>query len=315
MAAYGIPTNIDSVVLATSLSDYQKTMADNVYNANVMLKILATKKKLINGGLSIAQPLMIVKQDAGGFFLGADPLNNTQPNFMGMAEWQWQNMYEPIVLTRDEERQNAGDEHKILSLVATKTKSSEMACSDRLEQAVSGPLAGSGNLIDLDTLVGTGTVGNVPGSSVTAWQSTVTASGAFATQGLADMTTATYAVSSSAENENPTHYFMSKSLFQKFEQTRLPLERIQNGDFSANAGFKSLTFKGQPVVFSNYITPATIYGINMNYIDFNVDTATDMITTDYLTPTNQMVRVAYILWRGALSTDNRRRHFKLTSVT
>lgn len=315
MAAYGIPNTIDSVVLATSLADYQKTMTDNVWNANVILKMLSARKKMIDGGLSIAQPLMLTRQDAGGFYLGADPLNNTQPNFANMAEWQWQNAYEPIQLTRDEERQNSGSEHKILSLVASKTKSSELALADRLEQALSYPIGTAGNLVDLETLVGTGTVGNIAGASVTGWQSTVTTSGAFAVQGLADMTTATYAVSSSAENENPTHYVTTKAIFQKFEQTRLPLERIQNGEFSANAGFKSLSFKGQPLVYGNYISTGTLFGLNMNYIDLNVDTMTDMITTDFLTPTNQTVRVAYILFRGALSTDNRRRHFRLTSIT
>lgn len=53
----------------------------------------------------------------------------------------------------------------------------------------------------------------------------------------------------------------------------------------------------------------------MNYIHLAVDTMTDFITTDFLTPVNQTVRVAYILWRGQNWTDNRRRQLKLTSIT
>ena len=40
-SAYRIPTTIDSVVLATTLADYRPTMVDNVYQNNVVLKILS----------------------------------------------------------------------------------------------------------------------------------------------------------------------------------------------------------------------------------------------------------------------------------
>jgi len=128
------------------------------------------------------------------------------------------------------------------------------------------------------------------------------------------MTTATYAVSSSATVDNPTHYITNKTIFQKFEQTRLPLERISN-TLTANAGFTNLTFKGKPVVYGNYISSGLLFGLNMNYIMLAVDSATDFITTPFLAPTNQTVKVAYILWRGNMYTNNRRRHFKLTGIS
>ena len=261
------------------------------------------------------QPLMTVKQDDGGFYLGADVMNNTQKNFAAQVEFLWQNAYEPIQLTRDEERQNSGSEHKILSLVGSKTKSAEKAIADRLEQAFSAPLGDANNLIDLETLVGTGALGTLNGSTTAVWQSTVTTSGAFSTQGLSDMTTGTYAVSASSMVDNPTDYITTKTIFQKFEQTRLPLERITNGDTSANAGFTSLSFKGRPVIYGNYISAGILFGLNMNYIHLSVDSMTDFVTTDFKEPVNQTVRVAYVLWRGQLWTDNRRRHFKLQSIT
>ena len=314
-APYGGITTVDSVVLATSLADYQKTMADNVYQSNAVLQMLSQAKQHTDGGLSIVQPVMVTKQDAGGFYLGADVLNNTQGNFSNQVEFLWQNAYEPIQLTRDEERQNSGSEHKIMSLIATKTMSSQKAIADRLEQALSAPLAGANNLLDLQTMCDTGTFGSLSGSSTTAWQATKTTSGAFASQGLTDMTTATYLVSASATVDNPTHYLTNKTIFQKFEQTRLPLERISNGTTSANAGFTNLSFKGKPVIYGNYISSGILLGLNMNYIHLTVDSVTDLITTEFMSPINQTVRVAYILWRGQLWTDNRRRQFQLNSIT
>jgi hypothetical protein len=259
--------------------------------------------------------LLKEEQNDGGFYLGADVLNTTQGNYITHCEYKWQNAYEPIVIHRDEERQNAGQSHKIIDLAASKTMSSEKAIAKRLEQAMSIPVGGSGNLIDIDTLVDTGTLGSIAGATYTFWQATETTSGAFATQGLSDMTTATYAVSGAATEENPTVYITNKTIFQKFEQTRLPLERIQNKDLTANAGFTNLTFKGVPVVYGNYIGSGKLYGLNMNYVRLAVDSATDFAMTEFRTPVNQTIKVAYILFRGNLITDNRRRNFKLQSIT
>ena len=313
---YGIPTTIDTVALTTSLADYRRVLVDNVYNDVVVMRLAneAGNKKMVDGGLSIVNLVIKEKQDDGGFYLGADVLNNNQGDDTAQCEYRWQNAYEPIQITRDEERQNSGDMHKIIDLVAAKTQMAEKAIKDRLDQALSTPVGEANNLYDLETIVNTGTLGTINGSTSTYWQSTVTASGSFAAQGLTDMTTAYYAVSSSSVMDNPTVFLTNKTIFQYFEQTRLPLERISNVS-SANAGFENLTFKGKPLMYGNYIGSGLMFGLNMNYIDLNVDSATDMITTPFLSPTNQTVKVAYILWRGQLSTNNRRRHFKLTGIT
>jgi hypothetical protein len=183
-----------------------------------------------------------------------------------------------------------------------------------MEQALSSPVGEANNLIDLETLVNTGTLGTIAGATDTFWQSTVTVSGAFATQGLSDMATATYAVASAAESENPTVYLTTKTIFKLFGDTRMPLERISNS-MTANAGFTNYTFMGKPLTYGNYISSGLLFGLNMNYINLVVDSATDFITTPFITPTNQTVKVAYILWRGNLITNNRRRHFKLTTIS
>ena len=314
---YSIPSTYDTFVLTTSLADYQKRLVDNAYNKSVILKMLngGETKRMIDGGNSIVETIIKEKQSEGGFYLGADVLNNTQKNTTTMVEFKWQNCYEPIQITRDEERQNSGVAHKIIDLVGTKIKLSEKAIAERLDRALSTPVSEANNLNDLETLVNTGTLGTIAGGTDTFWQSTVTISGSFATQGLSDMTTAYYAVASAQSDETPDIFITTKTVFQKFEQTRLPLERISNGNMSANAGFDNLTFKGKPLTYGNNISSGLLFGLNRNYLYLAVDSETDMITTPFITPTNQTVKVAYILWRGQLITNNRRRHFKLTSIS
>lgn len=315
MANFAIPATLNTVALNTSLADYAKTLTDNAYNDPVVWKILNGNKKMVDGGLSLTETLIKEKQTAGGFYLGADVLNQSTPNTLSTVEYLWQNAYEPIQITRDEERNNSGQVHKILDLVATKTELSRKAIVERLDQALSTPVGEANNLIDLETLVNTGTLGNIAGATDTFWQSTVTTSGAFATQGLTDMNTATLAVSSSATIDNPTIYITTKTVWGKFWNTRLPLERLTNSDMTANAGVKNLTFMGTPVVYGNHISSGLLFGLNMNYIKLQVDSMTDLITTDFVSPVNQTVKVAYYLWRGNMTTGNRRRHFKLTSIS
>jgi len=317
MANYAIPSTLNTVALNTSLANYAKTLTDNAYNDPTIYKLfnMGANKKMIDGGLSLTETLIKEKQNAGGFYLGADVLNNSQTNTLSTVEYRWQNAYEPIVITRDEERVNSGQVHKILDLVATKTELSRKAIVDRLDQALSKPIAEANYLIDLDTLVDTGALGNLDGSSDTYWQATETVSGTFATQGLTDMNTATLAVSSGANMDSPTIYITTKTVWGKMWNTLLPLERLSNGDMTGNRGVKNLTFMGVPVVWGNYITAGTMLGINENYVRLQVDSMTDLVTTDFISPTNQTVKVAYYLWRGNLTTGNRRRQFKLTSVS
>lgn len=310
-----IPSEGD-VVLSTSLADYRKILVDNVYNDVPVLRILnqAGRKRVINGGISIVEHLIKNKQTDGGWYAGGAQLNTTQGENVGLVEYRWQNAYEPIQITRDDERANAGDQHKLLDLVGTRINLAELAIKDRLGQALVTNVAAATNLIDLSTLVNTGTLGTVAGGTETFWQATSTASGAFATQGLTDMQTLYYALSSSSVMDNPTHIITTSTVFQKYEQTRLPLERLSNTN-TGTAGFTNLVFKTTPIIYDQYVDSGVLYMLNTNYWNLVVDQATDLATTEFVRPSNQTVKVAFILWRGNQTTNNRRRFGKLTAIT
>ena len=309
-----IPSSIDSVI-ATSLADYSPTLTDNAYNKNVLLSVLKPYKRMIDGGISIVYPLIKSDQNNGGFYSGAQQLNTNQSDTETQVEYRWQNLYEPIQLTRDEERQNSGSAHKIIDLMQSKIQRSELAISKRLEQSLSTPVAGATNLIDLETMAATGTLGTVAGATDTFWQATVTASGSFAAQGRSDMTTAFYAVASSGESDTPTILVTNKTIFQYYENGLLPTERHQSSELTVNSGARNLTFKGVPIIYGNFIATGLMFGLNMNYNDLVVDTETDFVTTPWLMPVNQTAKVAFVLWRGNNCTHNRRRNFKLTGIT
>ena len=43
-----IPSTLDAT-LATSIADYSKTITDNIYNSNVLLRLLKPRKRMVDG--------------------------------------------------------------------------------------------------------------------------------------------------------------------------------------------------------------------------------------------------------------------------
>jgi len=230
------------------------------------------------------------------------------------VEFKWQNAYEPINITRDELCSNRGPAHKIADLISTKTMLSEEGMSERLEEAFSKAVGDSQDLISIDDICSTGVLGSIDGATSTFWQGTSTTSGAFATQGISDMTTLYYALSGGMRAKNPSHIITTDTIYQKFEKTLAPLERISNVS-EANKGFETLTFKGKPFMYGEFIEAGKLFMLNMDCIQLITDKETDMYVTPSLRPVNQMLTVSYILWAGNLITVDRRRNGKLISIT
>lgn len=309
-------TGDGNLLLSTTIANYRKVLVDNAYNDIPTFRLAneAGRKRTYSGGVSIVEHLLHKKQTDGGFFLGKDPLNTTQGENAILVEFRQQNAYEPIQITFDDEMDNNGDTEKLIDLAGTRMEQAELAIKDRIGQATVTDIAAANNLIDLSTLVATGTLGSLAGGTDTFWQATSTTSGAFATQGLTDMQTLYQTLSSSSNRDNPTHIITTRTIYNRYEQTRLPLERLQNTQ-TGSAGFTNLTFKGIPIIWDQYVDSGVLYMLNMNYISLQVHSKVDFVTTEFVRPANQMVKVAFILWRGNLTTNNRRRLGKLISIT
>ena len=309
-------TGDGNLLLTTTIANYRKTLVDNCYNDVPTLRLLseAGRKRTLSGGVSIVEHLLHKKQTDGGFFLGKDPLNTTQGDNTMLCEYRWQNVYEPIQITFDDEMDNNGDEAKLIDLAGVRMQQAEMAIKDRMGQALVTSVAGANNLIPLSTLVNTGTLGSVAGGTDTFWQATNTTSGAFATQGLTDMQTLYGVLSSSSIQDTPTHIVTTRTVYSKYEQTRLPLERLMNTS-TGSAGFTNLTFKGVPIIWDQYCDSGVLYMLNSNYWNLAVHSKVDFVTTEFIRPSNQMVKVAFILWRGNQTTNNRRRFGKLNTIS
>lgn len=313
MATTVLPSTIDAV-LTTSLADYSRTLTDNIFNGIPVWSRLNSRGNVrrINGGITVIEHALSGKSSAAGFYKGYGTLDTTAQEGMNLLEYEWQEAFASITISRREELQNRG-EHQLIALLAAKTQQAEMTLRDKLGQATVQAVAGADELEPLSNIVNTTALATIAAS--TSWfQSTVTASGSFAGQGLSDMRTLFNTVSASGMSDHPTVIITTQSIYEFYESVTQPSIRYGSTK-EADAGFINLLFKGQPFTYDQYCDSGILYMLNENYLFLVIDSDTDFTTTPFVKPTNQTAKTAQVLWAGALTTNNRRRHGKLTGVT
>ena len=77
----------------------------------------------------------------------------------------------------------------------------------------------------------------------------------------------------------------------------------------------NLTFKGVPVIFDRDCPSGNMYFLNSKYINLVVHRDADMSTGPFVTPENQDVSTAQILFQGNMTVNNRRMHGVMTGIT
>ena len=310
-----LASTVDSM-LTTTLSNYRQTMIDNIFDDFVVLWWFREKGKVRyeDGGTSIIEHLLYEKSTAGGWYSGYEPLDVTPQEGLRPAEFLWRQAAYSISISRLEERQNSG-KHRMINLLEAKTYQAENSIKDNIAQALFAASRAAKAIETLAALIdSSGTIGGIPRSTNSWWQSTETASGSFASQGISDLRTLYNTISSSAGKDHPDLIMTTRAIYEYYENTLLPQVRYQSLDM-ANAGFESLRFKAADIVYDQYATSGVIYALNSKYITLVIDKETDFVTTPFVKPANQDAKTAQILFMGNITINNPRRLGKLTGIT
>lgn len=311
---YG-PSAVDSL-LSTTLSVYRKTMVDNIYTALPTFNYLykAGRKETLDGGASIIVPVMYAKNSTAGFYSGSDPLDVTPQEPFTSGQFKWKQLAASVVITGFEEAVNRG-KHAVLNLLKERTRHTEMSIADKLGNALFAAAPGTNDITSLATLVdATSTIGDINSTTYSWWQSTVTSSGSFSAQGLADMRTLYNTLSKYTANDYPDFGVTTQSVLEYYENLAVPHERIIDTT-TADLGFEAMKFKGMKLFFDENATSGVLYMLNSKHMKLVVHSDRDFSTSPFVRPENQDVRVAQILWMGNLVTDERRKLGKLTGIT
>ena len=310
-------------LLTTTLANFKKQIEDQIFDVYPLLSWLngklgiairgKTVKRVLSGGESIVEHLLFEQNSTVDSYAGAEVIDTTLQEGHTIARFNWKQYAGTVGITGLERRSNMG-EAQLINLLNAKAEQLAMSMRDRMSIDAWASSEGNGgkNLTPMGLIVdSTGAVGGLNPTTYGWWAATETTSGSFASQGLDDMRTTFNTVSWG--NDKPDIIFTEQTPFEFYEKALQPQERFTSNKV-ADAGFLNLTFKGVPIVFDRDCSSSEMYFLNSKYVSFCVHKDADMTQTPFVQPENQDVTTSKTIWQGNITTGNRRRLAKMTSI-
>jgi hypothetical protein len=268
----------------------------------------------IDGGASISKGVMYGFRPAKAYSR-YELLDVTPEDGLTRDQWAWAQYQRQVVIDGFSERMNAGDS-ALADIMEIKKKQAEEALGSKLESDIFAASQATGSFVPLPLIVlGSGSVGDINGSTATWWASTVSSSGAWLSAGRA----ATASLINLLEKYNPvgmpTCLLSDKTAYEAYEESLLAGYQYANLNDADAGRTKALTYKGLPWVWSSQGNSGVIYVLSKSAIEFAIHSGTDFIMTPFVRPADQDARVGQILLTCALVTHNRRKLGKVTGVT
>lgn len=314
-----------NALLSSTLANYRNQYADNLSKSFFLMWWLTSgdRKRPENGGESIVVQLMYGKNTTVRSYDGYEILDTTPQEGLTAVKFPWKQVAATVSISRKEERQNSG-ESRLINLLDSKIKQSEISMRDELNAMWFGDGTGNGSkdMFGLQLIVEDGAFGTLGGidRSLTenAWwrNQQITGVGAFGNttnaNGIIKMRTLYN--SSSRGNEHPNIGITTQTVFELYEGCLASAERFEDKR-TGDAGFQNLKFKGMVLGFDEQCPPGLLYMLNSNYLEYVVDSETDMINTPFQTPENQDARVSKILVMGNMVPSNCARQGVMAGIT
>jgi hypothetical protein len=307
-------TSVGSLV-ATTLANYRKEMADNIFTAIPVLAYMLSKGRMTeDGGATIVVPVMYAKSSTAKAYQGEDILDTTIQDPFLPAQYQWRFYASPIsVMGTVAEVKNQG-QSAVINYVKALIQHGEFSIKDRINQdlyatGVTGSINSLVALID-----NTSTIGEINSTTQSWWQSVVTSSGSFAARGLSDLRSTYVSISQRNPQGVPDLIASDGTAYQAYEGTLVPQVRFSDAKMG-DLGFENLKYHSAVWVNDANATSGVIYVIHSPSVQLVTHSARNFKIGEFIESIQQDVKVAKLLWAGELVTNNRRKLGKLTSVT
>lgn len=314
--------SIPDSVLSTTLMNYRKQLADNIFDSIPFYYWMGKKgrKLLLSGGESIVVPLLYATNSTVGSYSGYEVIDTTPQEGITSAKYAWKQIAGTVAISGKEEMQNSG-ENAIINLLEAKITQLEKSMADYLSQQLfstnGDSSAAPSGLQNIVAITASSTVGGIGSGTYSWWANQQRDS--FATDGtyvtaanLRKGMSATYNACSQG-NDQPDLVLCSQTAFEWYEEVLTPLKRFTDSR-TADAGFQNLLYKSSVAMwdrdFVNNLGGTSLdegmYFLNSKNLQLVVHSKRDLITTPFIKPENQDAKVAQILWMGELVSNNRR---------
>ena len=306
-----------SDILATTIENRSRKIADNVTKNNAILKKLEMggKQKTFSGGYKIMQELSFAENTNAGWYSGYDILPVGVSDVISAAEYDIKQAAVPVIISGLEQLQNAGKE-KMIDLMDSRLTVAESTLANLLSGGLYSDGSGAGGkeidglnaAIPLDPT--TGTYGGIDRATWTFWQSKV--SNQTAVDGLDPTKIQGYWnllwASLQRGMDRPDLIMCDSTVWNAYVSSLQALQRFTSPE-TGNLGFPALKFMDCDVILDGGIggfCPAgTAFFLNSKYLHYRPHAARNMVP---LSPnrryaTNQDAEVQILAWAGNLTTS------------
>jgi len=316
-----------SDIMATTIENRSKKIADNVTNNNALLKRLSTKGKIktVSGGTYIMQELSFAENSNAGWYSGYDILPTGVTDVLSAAQYDWKQAAVPVVISGLEQLQNSGKE-AMIDLMESRLSVAESTLANLITGGLysDGTGAGGKEIDGLDAALPVDPTaapyGGIDGDTFSFWRNAVSdqsaANGLDPTkiQGFWNQLWASLV----RGQERPDLIMADTQVWNAYIDSLQAQQRFTNTQ-SADAGFMSVKFMDADVVLDGGIyngsngtgaPTGTAYFLNSKYLHYRPHKDRNMVP---LSPnrryaTNQDAEVQIIGWAGNMTCSGRQFH-------
>jgi hypothetical protein len=310
------PTRTEQLdeIYTSTWNNRKSEVTDNVFTGTPTFKLLKSKGGIqLNGtgGRYLEIPLSYAKNQTVASLDKGDTISISDTKFLTVAQFEWKFVAGSIVRYYVDDAKNKSKQQH-LSLVNAKIDNLERSMIDKFETMIFADGSGNGskdiegfaNIVDYTPTVAR-TVGNIPQTTYTWWQNKQAASsGSASVYLLSDMRTLYNNCSTGQATDLPDMIVTTQSVYEYYEDEVNEQKQIVN-QTSGDAMLITVTFKGQPLVWSAACPSGLMYFLNSKYIGLNVDPDINMSATEWKTIPNQLDRVQQVVWKGNLIASRR----------
>ena len=313
------PATVDNV-LATTLANWVNSgkFFDAIFTGRPLTKILLSKGKIefLDGGESIRVNHMYAENGTVACIdpYGTISLTPQEVFTSSQASWRW---LTGSVSVSDHDRLVNTTAMQIQNLAKSKVENLQESMKAKLARMTFATATATNEYTTLMELVDSaGTVQGISRSANTWFQSTETASGSFATQGLNDLRTNYNSISKSGSMP-PTLGVTTQTVHEYIENTYLAQGRFDllGGKSAADLGIDSLKFKGKDVIFDENCPSGNFLWLNLDVLGYVMSTAYNFKLNQFIRPANQIVESSVMENAGNMVIRNPARCGKLTGIT
>jgi hypothetical protein len=299
-------------------------LVDIAFNKNPTLFMLQKRGRIVNraGGTDITIPLEYGENATVTSIGRGSKISIVDNEKFHTAVYPWKWIACSIVSYMTDVQKNKG-EAAIFNQVEANLKNARKSIEKSMNTMLMGDGSGNSNL-DIDgfkkyvpTTYNSGSIGGIDTATNPKWETQYTSmSGLDHTVYLIDyMRTMFNNCSDDNGGDSPNHIITTQGIYEWYEDEVSEIHQLVNKNELADAGFKTLEYKGCPMTWTSVQTAGYMHFLNLDYFELSNDPSKWFEMTEWKNAQDSLDRVCQIVAQGNLTCSNRRRQGLIAYIT